>query len=100
MRLIGFVIEDNIVGMCTLIKINGISKSGRPFAIIENVVVAKEYQKKNIGTKLIKHAIAIAEDWNCYKLILETGSKQEWKHRFYEKCGLIKGEKTAFIKRF
>ncbi|MDC7221025.1 MAG: GNAT family N-acetyltransferase [Spirochaetales bacterium] len=100
MRLIGFESDDKIVGMCTLIRNEGLSYGGRPFAVIENVVVNEDYQGKGIGKKVVSHAIELAKEWNCYKVILETGSKEEWKLQFYESCGLERGFKTAFIRTF
>lgn len=100
MKVIGFEADKKIVGMCTIGRVEGISKNGRPFSVIENVVVEKSVRSKGIGKKLIQYAIQIAESWNSYKVILETGSKLEWKLNFYEKCGFESGSKTAFIKRF
>jgi GNAT superfamily N-acetyltransferase len=64
------------------------------------VVVLDTIRSKGIGKQLVRHAMAQAEKWNCYKVILETGSKDEWKLRFYDSCGLTRGNKTAFMKRF
>lgn len=100
MKIIGFELDDKIAGMCTIGRIEGISKNSRPFSVIENLIVKESLRSKGIGKKLLKHAIEIAKKWNCYKLILETGSKQGWKLSFYKKCGLTCGDKTAFIKRF
>ena len=100
MELIGYDVEGKIAGMCTLGRVEGLSKGGRPFAVIENLVVASAFRSKGIGKALVRFAIETARMWGCYKAILETGTRQEWKLGFYEKCGLEKGEKIAFIKRF
>ena len=100
MRVFGYESEGKIVGMCTVGRIEGLSKDCRPFAVIENVVVHESMHRKGIGTKLVCHAINQAEKWHCYKVVLETGTKNEGKLRFYEKCGLVRGDKTAFIRRF
>ena len=94
--------EDNgkIVGMCTVGRIEGLSKDCRPFAVVENVVVHESVRRKGIGTQLVCHAMDQAEKWHCYKVVLETGTKNEGKLRFYEQCGLVRGDKTAFINRF
>jgi GNAT superfamily N-acetyltransferase len=100
MMVFGYELDGKIVGTCTLGRVEGLSKGCRPFAIIENVVVLDTIRSKGIGKQLVRHAMAQAEKWNCYKVILETGSKDEWKLRFYDSCGLTRGGKTAFMKRF
>ena len=100
MKIFGYELDGKIVGSCTLGRVEGLSKECRPFAVIENVVVLDSIRNQGIGKQLVCHAIAQAEKWNCYKVILETGTQEEWKLRFYEKCGLSRGGKTAFMKRF
>ena len=100
MKIFGYELDGKIVGSCTLGRVEGLSKECRPFAVIENVVVLDSIRSQGIGKQLVCHAIAQAEKWNCYKVILETGTQEEWKLRFYEKCGLTRGGKTAFMKRF
>ena len=100
MKIFGYELDERIVGTCTLGRVEGLSKECRPFAVIENVVVLDSIRSQGIGKQLVCHAIAQAEKWNCYKVILETGTQEEWKLRFYEKCGLSRGGKTAFMKRF
>jgi GNAT superfamily N-acetyltransferase len=99
MRLFGYEEYEKIIGMCTIGKIEGLSQKLRPFAVIENVVVDDSFRCRGIGRKLVLHAIDQAKQWNCYKVILGTGTKQDWKLKFYENCGFTKGEKTTFIKR-
>jgi len=100
MKVFGYEQDGRMVGTCTLGRVEGLSKGCRPFAVIENVVVLDTIRSRGIGKQLVCHAIDQAEQWNCYKVILETGTKDEWKLRFYEKCGLTRGGKTAFMKRF
>jgi GNAT superfamily N-acetyltransferase len=100
MKVFGYEDGGRIAGMCTVGRIEGLSKGCRPFAVIENVVVHEAARRQGIGTKLVCHAVDQAEEWGCYKVVLETGTRNEGKLRFYEKCGLVRGDKTAFIKRF
>lgn len=100
MKVFGDEQTGHIVGTCTLGRMEGLSNDCRPFAVIENVVVLETVRGRGIGKQLVRHAMAQAEKWGCYKVILETGRKEEWKLKFYESCGLTRGEKTAFIKRF
>jgi len=100
MKVFGYEQDGKIIGTCTLGRMEGISKGCRPFAVIENVVVLDSIRSQGIGKHLVGHAIAQAEKWDCYKVILETGTQDEWKLKFYENCGLTRGSKTAFMKRF
>jgi GNAT superfamily N-acetyltransferase len=100
MKVFGYEHAGKIVGTCTLGRVEGLSKGCSPFAVIENVVVLDSIRRHGIGKQLVCHAIAQAEKWGCYKVILETSTKEEWKLRFYDKCGLTRGTKTAFMKRF
>ena len=43
------------------------------------------------------YAKKIAEQENCYKIMLLTGSKNQKTLRFYEKAGYNSIDKTAFI---
>jgi GNAT superfamily N-acetyltransferase len=100
MKVFGYEKDGKIIGTCTIGRVEGLSKGCRPFAVIENVVVLDSIRCHGIGKQLVCHAIAQAEKWNYYKVILETGTKSEWELRFYENCGLTRGDKTAFMKRF
>lgn len=84
---------------CILIIINNLTRSGRPFGLIENVVTNKEYRKKGYGTAILHKAVEIAKENNCYKVVLLTGRKEESVLRFYERAGFEKGIKTGFIMR-
>jgi GNAT superfamily N-acetyltransferase len=97
-----FVVEDDgvIVSSCTLIIIDNLTRSGRPFGLIENVVTHKEYRKRGYGTAVLHKALEVAKNKDCYKIVLLTGRKEESVLRFYERVGFEKGIKTGFIIRF
>ena len=96
-----FVVEDDgiIVSSCTLIVINNLTRSGRPFGLIENVVTHKEYRKRGYGTAILHKAVEVAKENTCYKVVLLTGRKEESVLRFYERVGFEKGINTGFIIR-
>ncbi|WP_010243815.1 GNAT family N-acetyltransferase [Acetivibrio cellulolyticus] len=96
------VIEEDgiIVSSCILVIIRNLTRDARPYALIENVVTHGQYRKKGYGTAVLKKAVDIAKEKNCYKVMLMTGRKEESTLRFYEKAGFEKGQKTAFIIRF
>lgn len=91
--------DGRLASSCTLIIINNLTRSGRPFGLIENVVTNREYGKKGYGTAILHKAVEIARENNCYKVVLLTGRKEESVLRFYERAGFEKGIKTGFIMR-
>jgi GNAT superfamily N-acetyltransferase len=76
------------------------SRSGRPFALIENVVTHREHRKRGYGRKVVERALEIARQQGCYRVTLLTGSRREETLRFYEAAGMSRNTKTAFERRF
>jgi N-acetylglutamate synthase-like GNAT family acetyltransferase len=91
-------IDGEPVATCYLNVIPNLTRGGRPYALIENVVTDKNLRRSGIGTSLLKEVISEAFKLDCYKVMLLTGRDSNV-HTFYENCGLEKNRKTAFIKR-
>lgn len=97
MHYIVLKVDDELVATCNISIIRNLTRGLRPYAVIENVVTHSDYRKKGYGTQVLRRAIDIAKEHNCYKIMLMTGSKEEDTLRFYEKAGFNKGVKTGFI---
>lgn len=95
MKLLVAVNQKNVVSTCTVLIIPNLTRGGRPYGLIENVVTASQYQGKGFGTLVIQHALNIAWKKKCYKVMLMSSRKNAF--RFYEKMGFIRGIKTAFV---
>lgn len=87
---------DRLVATCVLSITKNLTRSARPFALIENVVTHEEYRGNGYGTQVVEAAIDRARARDCYKVMLLTGSEKRWKHEFYESCGFDGDEKTGF----
>lgn len=70
-----------------------------PFALLEDVFVEESYRGKNLGTKLVKAAVAEAKKRGCYKIISTSRKDRPRLHAYYEKLGLKKYG-HAFRKNF
>lgn len=88
------------VSTCTLFVCPNFTRSGRPFAFIENVVTLSNHRKRGYGRQIMRHAIEFARERGCYRVTLMSGSRREETLRFYEAAGLRRGIKTAFEVRF
>jgi GNAT superfamily N-acetyltransferase len=85
------------VASCILAIIPNLTRGARPYGLIENVVTHPCYRRQGVGTALVRHALAVAWERNCYKVMLLTGRKDEKVFQFYEKAGFQRDVKTGFI---
>ena len=96
-HLIVCEIDGGIVASCVCVIIPNLTRNVRPYAFVENVVTHGEYRKKGYATDCLNFAKQIAEENNCYKMMLLTGSKEESTLNFYSNAGYNSSDKTAFI---
>lgn len=76
-----------VVGTCTLYILPRVYWSGKPWAILDSIVVGEETQGKGRGTDLIKHALALAKKAGCSQVNLTSNTRRTRAHRFYETLG-------------
>jgi GNAT superfamily N-acetyltransferase len=66
---------------------------------MENVVTHPDYRRMGYGTALLKHALTVAWQQSCYKVLLQTGSTRDATLKFYEAAGFVRGITTGFVAR-
>ena len=86
-HLIVCEVNGKIVASCVCVIIPNLTRNVRPYAFVENVVTHGEYRKKGYATACLDFAKRIAEENNCYKMMLLTGSKKESTLNFYKNAG-------------
>jgi len=72
----------------------------RPFMIIENVIVSKDYRNKGIGKALLNEIEMIAKKLNCYYIFFVSGDNRKEAHRLYESVGYNNDKVKGFKKYF
>ena len=92
--------NDQLIATCFLTIIPNFSNQGRPIGFIENVVTDEKWRGKGVGSQLLKTAIELAKEQNCYKVFLESGITRTGAHDFYRSLGFDDTSKKAFIIRF
>lgn len=95
-----FLGESNgrLAGSCTLIIVANLTRGGRPYALIENVVTHRLFRHRGLGSQLLTAATEAAWQSGCYKIMLMTGSRERGVHEFYRRAG-FQQSKTGFQKR-
>jgi GNAT superfamily N-acetyltransferase len=92
--------DEQLVSSCTLSIVRNLTRGGRPYGLIENVVTHASYRKRGYGSAVLEKAVETARSNGCHKVLLMTGRKEESTLNFYEKAGFKRGLKTAFIMKF
>lgn len=85
------------VSSCILVIVPNLTHGQRPYALIENVVTHKDYRQQGYAMALLEQAKQIAQQNNCYKIMLMTGAKDQATLDFYRRAGYNSEDKTAFI---
>lgn len=91
--------DRQLVSTCALALIPNLTRNARPYGLIENVITHPDYRRRGLGTQVLRHAVDIAWEHHCYKVMLLTGRKDAVVWRFYEQAGFVRGEKTGFVTR-
>jgi GNAT superfamily N-acetyltransferase len=88
-------IRGKLVASCTVVVIPNLTRGGKPYALIENVVTDVDYRDRGYGKGILNVATEQAWRAGCYKAMLMTGSKKPSTIAFYEAAG-FEQTKTGF----
>lgn len=83
------------IASCVIVVVPNLTRNLSPFALIENVVADARFRGQGLGKRVIGAAVEQAWTAGCYKVMLQTGRKDEAVLGFYEACGFSRS-KTAF----
>jgi GNAT superfamily N-acetyltransferase len=82
---------------CTLVIVPNLTRGGRPYGLIENVVTKADRQRRGLGGAVIRAALAAAWAARCYKvMLLSSRPEQSGVPAFYEGLGFRRDLKTGF----
>ena len=72
---LGFLEGQPVCTYSILIAPN-LNHGGKPWAVVENVVVSRAWQGRGLGRTMMEHAMAQAVYEGCYKLALSSNAKR------------------------
>ena len=93
----GFIGGEELVTSCTIATIPNLTRGCKPYGIIENVVTHSDHRRNGFGTAILHAALSYAWSRGCYKVMLQTGRKDEATLRFYQSAGFDSNAKQAFV---
>lgn len=92
-------LDGVLVATCTLVQIPNLTRGGRPYALLENVVTLPAFRRQGLGRMLVEEALRRAWLAGCYKVMLFTSARMPGTLEFYRSCGMQDQGKTAFLAR-
>jgi GNAT superfamily N-acetyltransferase len=82
------VVRGSLNGECALLSIVAIDLSVPiPFAVIEDVVVAREARGAGLGTAYLQWLESVASELGVKRIFLESGLGNDKAHHFFEHAG-------------
>jgi GNAT superfamily N-acetyltransferase len=76
-----------VVATCDMTVMPNLTHEGRPWAILENLMVAPGARRRGIGRALMNEVERRAREAGCYKLQLVSGARRSQAHLFYRAIG-------------
>ena len=93
------MIGGALVTTCTLVVIPNLTRGGKPYALIENVVTHTDHRGLGFGRAVLSEAVERAWKAGCYKVMLMTGSKKPSTLAFYEAAGFEQSKTGYQVRR-
>lgn len=93
----GSFIAQRLASACNAAVIPNLTRGGRPYAVIENVVTAPDHRRAGIGTATMQALIEVCVQRGCYKIMLMSAAGRPEAHAFYAALGFDADAKQAFV---
>jgi GNAT superfamily N-acetyltransferase len=88
-----------LVSACCAAIVPNLTRGGRPYAVIENVITDAAWRRKGVGRAVLGALVERCFERDCYKVMLMSGNARGQAHEFYEAIGFDRNAKQAFVIR-
>jgi GNAT superfamily N-acetyltransferase len=86
-ELLVAVSDDRVLGTADLVIVLNLTHGGKPWAVVENMVVEESVRRTGVGTALMLEIERRAREADCYKVQLLSRKNRTEAHAFYEELG-------------
>ena len=98
-RSFGVFVESALVATCNITIIPNLTRGGRPFGLIANVVTDQHHRGQGYAKAALQAALVFGWSQRCYKVMLATSRKDAGTTAFYVAAGFDPHDKNAFVVR-
>ncbi len=88
--------QDRILATSCITIVPNLTRKGRPYAVIENVITHPDARRKGLGRAMIHLLLDFAKENNCYKVMLLSSNDRKVAHKFYQSMGFNGDVKRGF----
>lgn len=94
---LGGFVAGRLVSACNAVVVLNLTRGGRPYAVIENVVTDAAHRGQGIGGAVLRALVERCWQRDCYKVSLTSAAARGPAHSFYERLGFDRSAKQAFV---
>jgi GNAT superfamily N-acetyltransferase len=91
--------DERIAGSAMGIVCDELYGECKPFMVVEDVIVGKDFRRKGIGSLLMRRLEHLAAERTCNYIIFVTERERTEAHQFYESLGYKPDAYKGFKKR-
>ena len=94
---LGGFVAGRLISACNAVVVLNLTRGGRPYAVIENVVTDAAHRGQGIGGAVLGALVERCWQRDCYKVSLTSAAARGSAHSFYERMGFDRSAKQAFV---
>ncbi|WP_196157405.1 GNAT family N-acetyltransferase [Reinekea sp. G2M2-21] len=90
--------DEFVVACCHCAIIPTLGFDGRPYAMLNHLIVDPLNRRQGLATRLLSYASEYAKKSGCYQIYLAADATQDWQQAFVRKSGFVV-DQSIFVYR-